>query len=731
MDMQKDGFTEVTSRKNKGKKADKQPNSKNIGGVRLSKPKPSFYRPKEPVHGKANSSKQKEQNAFEVLNTLDVEEESGIPKPTCTKKDSVGSTSKSSSSRLDQGEESDENEVLSPKDGTTGYFYLTGDGQHLENDDLDTYDGYEASDTKQPKQQIVEPVAPNKLDAPVDIEGDSVSMSNVENQACNYGKGRWVKDDSRPLYSEFGCKQWLSGMWACRLTQRTDFGYKKLKWQPKDCKMDDFTGPNFLKRSGTNAGQNTGLCRGFLRAPAVSVINVLTGGEERHDVEDVGKKYGLVKVRGSVRPDGWAYRFPITNTTILYYWSASLCELDPIDPINRTTYFAMHLDRPPAFLQRYISRFNVLVLNTGITGTEGNLMLTDGLYGSTLLHVAAIVGNTDAAKILVEINHDLLFPKDKEGQTPLSRALSNMHTDTYLYLLNPTNTRDIKLDNLFVGTSGDELLINAISANDYHSTLVLSKHYRNLNSDSVLMAIAQNFPRKLDIWESMTYACVFEDPTVTLAAVICVLLTTPVLVSGIKFKTALKSFTSAVVVFSFAGVIMSIDPFGNNLLHLAARLAPTSKLSLISGAVLQIQRELQWFKEVEGFVCPLNRIQKNSFGEMPKMVFTREHRELVTEGEKWMKATAESYTITAALITTIVFAAAITVPGGNNQDTGIPVFSNDAFTIFAISDAISLFTSTTSLLMFLSILTTRFAEEDFLFNLPTKLIIGLSTLSSR
>lgn len=134
-------------------------------------------------------------------------------------------------------------------------------------------------------------------------------------------------------------------------------------------------------------------------------------------------------------------------------------------------------------------------------------------------------------------------------------------------------------------------------------------------------------------------------------------------------------------------------------------------------------------QEVEGFVCPLNMIQKNSFGETPKMVFTREHRELVTEGEKWIKATAESYTITAALITTIMFAAAITVPGGNNQDTGIPVFSNNkAFAIFAISDAISLFTSTTSLLMFLSILTARFSEEDFLFNLPTKLIIGLATL---
>nr|GFA35137.1 ankyrin repeat-containing domain, PGG domain protein [Tanacetum cinerariifolium] len=109
------------------------------------------------------------------------------------------------------------------------------------------------------------------------------------------------------------------------------------------------------------------------------------------------------------------------------------------------------------------------------------------------------------------------------------------------------------------------------------------------------------------------------------------------------------------------------------------------------------------------------------------MVFTREHKDLVIEGESWIKKTAESYTITAALIITIVFAAAITVPGGNNQESGIPVFTNNiGFTVFAIADAISLFTAVTSLLMFLSILTTRFAEEDFLFKLPRKLIIGLT-----
>ncbi|KAL0411387.1 UNVERIFIED_CONTAM: hypothetical protein Slati_3728400 [Sesamum latifolium] len=59
----------------------------------------------------------------------------------------------------------------------------------------------------------------------------------------------------------------------------------------------------------------------------------------------------------------------------------------------------------------------------------------------------------------------------------------------------------------------------------------------------------------------------------------------------------------------------------------------------------------------------------------------------------------------------------------------IPFFSkNGAFIVFAISDAVSLFTSTTSLLMFLAILTSRYAEEDFLYALPKRLLMGLGTL---
>ncbi|XP_057506244.1 uncharacterized protein LOC130789490 [Actinidia eriantha] len=175
-------------------------------------------------------------------------------------------------------------------------------------------------------------------------------------------------------------------------------------------------------------------------------------------------------------------------------------------------------------------------------------------------------------------------------------------------------------------------------------------------------------------------------------------------------------------------ITIFIDKSNNTTLHWAGRLAPENKLNLVPGAALQMQRELQWFKEVEKFVIPYYMDWRNDDQETPAMVFTKEHKKLVVEGEKWMKDTANSCTIAAALIATIAFAAAITVPGGNNTN-GLPMFSKEkAFIIFAISDAISLFTSTTSLLMFLSILTSRYAEGDFLYALPKRLIIGLVAL---
>ncbi|KAJ4718650.1 putative Ankyrin repeat-containing protein [Melia azedarach] len=163
----------------------------------------------------------------------------------------------------------------------------------------------------------------------------------------------------------------------------------------------------------------------------------------------------------------------------------------------------------------------------------------------------------------------------------------------------------------------------------------------------------------------------------------------------------------------------------DNILHLAATLAPARE---VPGAALQMQRELQWFQAVENYVRPTLYEERNKKKKTPRELFSEEHEILIEKGEKWMKDNASSCALVASLIITVVFASALALPGGNNAD-GIPNFLHKLpFKIFVISDALSLFSSTTSLLMFLGILTSRYSEEDFLVSLPTKLIIGLITL---
>uniref|UniRef100_A0A6N2LRU9 PGG domain-containing protein n=1 Tax=Salix viminalis TaxID=40686 RepID=A0A6N2LRU9_SALVM len=180
---------------------------------------------------------------------------------------------------------------------------------------------------------------------------------------------------------------------------------------------------------------------------------------------------------------------------------------------------------------------------------------------------------------------------------------------------------------------------------------------------------------------------------------------------------------------SRSGFVSLIDSSGNTMLHLAAKLSPPSQLSRISGAALQMQRELQWYKEVESIINPTDKDFPNVKGQIARELFTSDHEDLLVKGEEWMKATVTSCTVVGALIITIMFTAAFTVPGGHVQANGYPFFKDrESFIVFIVSDAISLFSSSTSVLMFLGILTSRYAEEDFLRSLPTKLIIGLSTL---
>ncbi|WOL20231.1 hypothetical protein Cni_G29035 [Canna indica] len=197
------------------------------------------------------------------------------------------------------------------------------------------------------------------------------SSDTVENKECNYAKGKWVADKTKPLYSGFECKQWLSEPWACRLTQRTDFAYEQFRWQPESCDIPVFEGSKFLKRMQDKTIAFVGDSLG--RQQFQSFMCMVSGGKEMPEVEDVGIQYGFITAPGSLRPNGWGYRFPSTNTTILYYWSATLCDVEPLNASDPTTSYAMHLDRPTSFLKENLHKFDVLILNTGHHWNRGKL----------------------------------------------------------------------------------------------------------------------------------------------------------------------------------------------------------------------------------------------------------------------------------------------------------------------------------------------------------------------
>ncbi|XP_047952686.1 uncharacterized protein LOC125198376 isoform X2 [Salvia hispanica] len=399
-----------------------------------------------------------------------------------------------------------------------------------------------------------------------------------------------------------------------------------------------------------------------------------------------------------------------------------------------------------------------------------SLAFTDGL-GYNPLHIAAMTGNHHAAEILVTRHPMLLCLLSRNNNLPHHLAAEFGHRKILLLLISKTNTLSI---DPFSGDGALRLLVLMIDAHffDIAENFFVSKHWSNpMSIGTTLKRIAVNVTAfcvgdQLSFWKRPLYWCIFimdmkqqsfdskiqmlETPTwrklvIKLHSALCQsikyfapginrfleknLMREEALrlvklcnhVESLNYEEALAIFEDIMLTAAESGnpdvveeIVKTfphaihcvnssnqtclhlaiknscervfnlmyqtsnygyhysnkIDDSGNSILHLVARLAPPHKLNLVSGAALQMQREIQWFQE-----------------------------------------------------------AAITVPGSNQSESGYPMFYKSvAFKIFAVSDAVSLFTSTTSLLMFLSILTSRYAEQDFLYALPKRLSIGLFTL---
>ncbi|OWM69378.1 hypothetical protein CDL15_Pgr006341 [Punica granatum] len=122
-------------------------------------------------------------------------------------------------------------------------------------------------------------------------------------------------------------------------------------------------------------------------------------------------------------------------------------------------------------------------------------------------------------------------------------------------------------------------------------------------------------------------------------------------------------------------------------------------------------------------------VRYNDEGKTANNIFTETHSELLKNGSNWLTNTSQSCSVVAALIATVAFATSTTVPGGVREESGKPTLEDEpAFNVFAISSLVALCFSVTSVILFLSILTSRYEERDFGRDLLRKLLVGLTSL---
>ncbi|KAM6554941.1 hypothetical protein CsatB_015703 [Cannabis sativa] len=400
--------------------------------------------------------------------------------------------------------------------------------------------------------------------------------------------------------------------------------------------------------------------------------------------------------------------------------------------------------------------------------------------GNTALHLAALIGNipmcraitkpySDQAASLIEIENNM-------GETPLFLASLHGKKDAFLYLNSILKkTRSETAITCCRRHNGDTVLHCAIDGEFFVTTFRISYEEENDTNNPNIggdKANSKNNPENKDL----------ENPTDTrnqaenngkdrndddddkMSSEVIKKRKSAIIIAarnGITemVKRILKKFPMAIYdtnedeknvvllalenkqvkLYKFLlqkyskneSIFRRVDKDGNGALHIAASNTDQQNMQRwpIPGDALQMQWEIKWNKFVKNSMPENFCVGHNNNGETPEAIFTRDHKKLVETGSEWMRKTAESCSLVAALIATVAFATSTSLPGGTSDQNGKPLMATEpAFHVFAVSSLIALCFSVTSLVMFLAILTSRFSEKDFDKVLPWKLLMGLTSL---
>ncbi|KAI3827106.1 hypothetical protein L1987_01170 [Smallanthus sonchifolius] len=380
------------------------------------------------------------------------------------------------------------------------------------------------------------------------------------------------------------------------------------------------------------------------------------------------------------------------------------------------------------------------------------------------LHHAALLGNTIAAKKLVDKNPLLLFAVDNKKYLPIHRAIFEYHKTTVLYLLQMCKqhiglSQKDGYHNPFQGANGAMLLGDSILSGFLDVAYDLLMDYPELATTNVatvkpaLLCIAEKWDaypsaKRYNFYQRFVYSHVPENYSLnnkikdienqeTYRANLVNKCTKSYVytvphIKHLHEEKVKHNITLMILKFICQEVAkLKSNQYGHY--GDAFIIAVKNNTPEVIRQITQIFPQSVWTTNISGYslsqLSIMNRCE-DVYNFLVHEVTHDKHlhnTRVDKEGNNLLHLAGE---LAPTDKLNMVKGAALQMQRELQWfQTGKAIYeTSPRFIIFSVSDAISLFTSTTSLLMFLSILTSRYAEEDFLYKLPLTLILGLVML---
>ncbi|KAL9678120.1 hypothetical protein QQ045_015959 [Rhodiola kirilowii] len=386
-----------------------------------------------------------------------------------------------------------------------------------------------------------------------------------------------------------------------------------------------------------------------------------------------------------------------------------------------TLHIAVTTNKSHSFVEKLVNR---------IAAKDKSKLRTPGKYGSTL-HYAARAGNTNAAKALVGKDPGMALIADGYGNTAVKLAAWYGRKETLVYLLGVTPDETGGEDGMspYSGVAGGDLITLTISAGFYDVAMKLINEYPNLATEKdrkgirALQTLATQpsaFPsgRSWWFWEYIIYFCTPLNST----------LLTDDAVNHKSEKKPSKLWRKTVLFLAWFKYV----PLLKNIHDTKLKHKQTDKLMkvMIAAILNKEERLISWSVLGRALSTATNHgiheLVEECLGHYPGLIWfnIEDGLALFTAAIKYRQV--KVFNLVYQMTGHDVFSMA-TRAGVDNALHLVGRMASQ-HTLSMVTDVVALFSAVTSLLMFLAILTSRYAEDDFLYALPKRITIGLVSL---